>query len=410
MMSMKIDSKTVWILRKEIKSVLRSRWLLLGFIISPLFAWIFQGMFLGFIVEQAVEPETVYITLDDGGGWGQILYDAIDTQVALENANLTDNKLLLIEDLVPVERSVGQSLWDNRTASVWLWIPSNFTQILEATNHSTIHIAVNTGNFRASAAAGRLADFSADIINKIQVVRNLWIAWEVPTTAEASYGHQLAVFLVMLTSVLAPSPYVSKSFAGEREKHTLEALLVVPMSRLKILGAKLVAGLLLSSIYSAFTVVGIVLYNWLIITRATSTVPQEATAYIDLYSINLNTVPLIVFVQFLVLLCAIGIGVVISCLAKDQATAESLNNLILLVPTMVIGILGFTGSILQYGGIFGLIVLAIPFSHAIIFLNGVLSGTATPLGLLGNVAYLLGFTIVFMIIGAKLFEREAIIA
>jgi len=403
---MKIDSKTVWILRKEIKSVLRSRWLILGFIISPLFAWMFQGMFLGFIVEQAVEPETVYITLDDGG-WGQILYDAIDTQVALENANLTD-KFLIIEDLVPVEKSVGQSLWDNRTASVWLWIPSNFTEILETTNHSTIQIAVNTGNFRASAAAARLAEFSRIIINEI--VRDLWIAWEVPTTAEASYGHQLAIFLVMLTSVLAPSPYVSKSFAGEREKHTLEALLVVPMSRLKILGAKLVAGLLLSSIYSAFTVVGIVLYNWLVITRATSTVPQEAAAYIDLYSINLNTLPLIVFVQFLVLLCAIGIGVVISCLAKDQATAESLNNLILLVPTMVIGILGFTGSILQYGGIFGLIVLAIPFSHAIIFLNGVLSGTATPIGLLGNVAYLLGFTIVFMIIGAKLFEREAIIA
>ncbi|MCK5301626.1 MAG: ABC transporter permease subunit, partial [Candidatus Thorarchaeota archaeon] len=289
---MMIDSKTVWILRKEIKSVLRSRWLLLGFIISPLFAWTFQGMFLGFIVEQAVEPETVYITLDDGGGWGQILYDAIDTQVALENANLT-NKILLIEDLVLVERSDGQSLWDNRTAAVWLWIPSNFTQILEATNRSVIQIAVNTGNFRASAAAARLAEFSSAIINEIQVVRALQIAWEVPTTAEASYGHQLAIFLVMLTSVLAPSPYVSKSFAGEREKHTLEALLVVPMSRLKILGAKLVAGLLLSSIYSAFTVVGIVLYNWLVITRATSTVPQEATAYIDLYSINLNTVPLI---------------------------------------------------------------------------------------------------------------------
>ncbi|NOR38995.1 MAG: ABC transporter permease subunit, partial [Candidatus Thorarchaeota archaeon] len=326
MMSMRIDSKTVWILRKEIKTVLRSRWLLLGFIISPLFAWMFQGMFLGFIVEQAVEPETVYITLDDEGGWGQILNSSIATQVALENANLTE-KVLLIERLVPVDRSDGQSLWDNRTASVWLWIPSNFTEILETTNRSIIQIAVNTGNFRASAAAARLAEFSRFVVNEIIAVRDLRIAWEVPTTAEASYGHQLAIFLVMLTSVLAPGPYVSKSFAGERDKHTLEALLVVPISRLKILGAKLVAGLLLSSIYSAFTVVGIVLYNWLIITRATSTVPQEATAYIDLYSINLNTVPLIVFVQFLVLLCAIGIGVVISCLAKDQATAESMNNI-----------------------------------------------------------------------------------
>jgi hypothetical protein len=60
--------------------------------------------------------------------------------------------------------------------------------------------------------------------------------------------------------------------------------------------------------------------------------------------------------------------------------------------------------------VFGVFVLAIPFSHAILFLNGVLSGVATPASLLGNVAYMLAFAVVFLIIGAKLFEREAIIA
>jgi ABC-type multidrug transport system permease subunit len=82
----------------------------------------------------------------------------------------------------------------------------------------------------------------------------------------------------------------------------------------------------------------------------------------------------------------------------------------MLIPTMVIGILGFAGSISQYGGIFGFLVMLVPFSHAIVILNGILSGVATPLSLLGNISYLLGFTIVFLIIGAKLFEREAIIA
>jgi ABC-type multidrug transport system permease subunit len=116
------------------------------------------------------------------------------------------------------------------------------------------------------------------------------------------------------------------------------------------------------------------------------------------------------FCQFLVLLCAIGIGVVISCLAKDRATAESVNSMIMLIPTFVIGILGFTGSILQYGGILGGIIFAIPFSHAILFLNAVLAGTGTLIGLSINVGYMMGFTIVFLLIGAKLFEREAIIA
>jgi ABC-2 type transport system permease protein len=214
----------------------------------------------------------------------------------------------------------------------------------------------------------------------------------------------------MIISVLAPSPYVGKSFAGEREQHTLEALLVVPMSRVSILVSKLIAGLILTLVYSIFTVIGIGLYNWSILTRAGALPPAAMAFYINLYIINLETIPLIFFCQMLILLLAISIGIVISSLARDQAEAESINNLVLLVPTMVIGILGFTGSILQYGGLFGLFVLAIPFTHAILFLNGVLSGAATAVSLLGNVAYMLAFTIIFLIIGAKLFEREAIIA
>jgi ABC-2 type transport system permease protein len=393
-------TKSVWMLKKEVKSVLRSRWLILGFIISPLFAWLFQGAFLSFIVAQTTEePETVYITLQDDDAWGQTLYDQIE-------GNQSE---LLIKDLINVTPSEGQHLVENRSVSVWVVIPENFTENLEQQNRSTLSIWVNTANYRATAAAARIQNFASNVINKINIIRRVEFAYY-NVAPEATYGHQLAVFLVMITSVLAPSPYVGKSFAGEKERNTLEALLVVPLSRIKILAAKLFAGLLLTMIYSAFTVVGILVYNWSIIFRAAGLPPQPAQYYTNLYTVNIATLPLIFFCQFLVLLCAIGIGIVISCLSKDQATAESINNLVLLVPTMVIGILGFTGSVNQYGGLFGLFVLAIPFSHAIMFLNGVLSGAATPLSLLGNVAYLLVFTIVFLVIGAKLFEREAIIS
>jgi ABC-2 type transport system permease protein len=386
-------------LKKEVKSVLRSRWLILGFIISPLFAWLFQGAFLSFIVAQTTEePETVYITMQDGDEWGQRLYDNIE-------GNQSE---LLIKELINVTPSEGQKLVENRSVSVWVVIPENFTENLEQQNRSTLSIWVNTANYRATAAAARIQNFASNVIDKINVIRRVEFDYY-NVAPEATYGHQLAIFLVMITSVLAPSPYVGKSFAGEKERNTLEALLVVPLSRIKILAAKLFAGLLLTMIYSAFTIVGILVYNMSIIFRAAALPPQPAQYYTNLYTVNVATLPLIFFCQFLVLLCAIGIGVVISCLSKDQATAESINNLVLLVPTMVIGILGFTGSVNQYGGLFGLFVLAIPFSHAIMFLNGVLSGAATPLSLLGNVAYLLTFTIVFLVIGAKLFEREAII-
>ncbi|OLS20886.1 MAG: hypothetical protein ThorAB25_27620 [Candidatus Thorarchaeota archaeon AB_25] len=398
------SSKTKWLLKKEVKTVLRSRWLVLGFIISPLFAWLFQGFFLNFLFATAVDPETVYITVEDEGPLGQIIYDNFNYVYQLEKDLPMENQSLKFLDFINVSKSNGQALWDNRTAPVWILIPANFTEIFEQYNVTTMIVHVNSGSFRATAAFERIKVYAQFWMR----TTDLWVQQITPPSAEASYGHQLAIFLVMITSVMAPSPYISKSFAGERERHTLEALLVVPMSRLRILGAKLAAGLLLTMIYSTFTVVGILSYNFLVNIRGAGS--MDSTSQIGFYSVDPSTIPLIFFCQFLILLCAIGIGVVISTMAKDQATSESINNLVLLVPTMVIGILGFAGSISQMSGVFGFVIMLIPFTHAIMFLNGVLSPAPDPISLIINIVYMLSFTIVFLILGAKAFEREAIIA
>ncbi|MGD9397482.1 MAG: ABC transporter permease subunit [Candidatus Thorarchaeota archaeon] len=395
-------TKTKWLLKKEVKTVLRSRWLLLGFIISPLFAWLFQGVFLNFLFATAVEPETVYITVEDEGPWGHYIYDNFNYIYQNEKNKSIDEQQLKFVDFINVTRSEGQTLWDNRTAPVWIYIPANFTEVFEATNWTVLTIYVNSASFRASAAYERIKFYAQYWMRATE----LYVQQITPPAAEASYGHQLAIFLVMITSVMAPSPYISKSFAGERERHTLEALLVVPMSRIRILGAKLAAGLLLTMFYSTFTVVGILAYNLLVTVRGSGSIGSQ----IQFYSVEVTSIPLIFFCQFLILLCAIGIGVVISTMAKDQASSESINNLVLLVPTMVIGILGFAGSLSQLSGVFGFLVMLIPFSHAIMFLNGVLSPAPNPISLIINIVYMLGFTIVFLILGAKAFEREAIIA
>ena len=395
-------TKTKWLIKKEVKTVLRSRWLLLGFVIGPLFAWLFQGVFLNFLFATAVEPETVYITVEDEGPLGQIIYDNFNYIYQNEKDLPMENQSLKFVDFINVTRSDGQALWDNRTAPVWIYIPANFTEVFEATNWTVLTIYVNSASFRASAAYERIKFYAQYWMRATE----LYVQQITPPAAEASYGHQLAIFLVMITSVMAPSPYISKSFAGERERHTLEALLVVPMSRIRILGAKLVAGLLLTMFYSTFTVVGILAYNLLVTVRGAGSIGSQ----IEFYSVEVSSIPLIFFCQFLILLCAIGIGVVISTMAKDQASSESINNLVLLVPTMVIGILGFAGSLSQLSGIFGFLVMLIPFSHAIMFLNGVLSPAPDPISLVINIVYMLGFTIVFLILGAKAFEREAIIA
>jgi ABC-type Na+ efflux pump permease subunit len=380
--------KERWLIKKEVKSLLRSRWLILGFVISPMFAWLFQGAFISFVYDQSSgsgATSKVFFTLEDEGAMGESLF-----------RNISENQFNLnITKIINITRDEGQALIDNRTLTVWVVVPSGFTE--SYTNYTGDH------------PIGIVQMYINRSFINAQIDYRPWIRevriQEFTISPEATYGHQLAIFLIMITSVLAPAPYVSQSFAGEREKHTLEALLVVPISRIKILVAKLISGLLLTSIYMFFTVVGVLVYNWSILVRAPN--PVEAAVF----TVNVSTLPLLIFCQFLILLCSIGIGVVISCLAKDQATAESINSLTLLVPTMVIGILGFTGSINQFqGDLFGLFVQAIPFTHAVIILEGILTGSVSALSLLGNISYLLGFTLVFLIIGARLFDREAIIS
>ncbi len=366
-----------------------------------MFAWLFQGAFISFVYDQSTGTgarSKVYFTLQDDGPIAESLF-----------RNISENQFNLnITQIINITLDEGQALIDNRTLTVWVVIPEEFSDsYTNWTGHhpiGTVQIYVNTGMLRARAVSIKIKTFINAQIDYRPWVREVRIQ-EFTISPEATYGHQLAIFLIMITSVLAPAPYVSQSFAGEREKHTLEALLVVPMSRIRILIAKLISGLMLTSIYMFFTVVGVMVYNWSILARAPN--PIEAA----IFTVNIATLPLLIACQFLILLCSIGIGVVISCLAKDQATAESINSLALLVPTMVIGILGFTGSINQFqGDLFGFFVQAIPFTHAVIILEGILTGSVSLLGLMGNISYLLGFTLVFLIIGAKLFDREAIIS
>ena len=162
-----LDVKTLWMIRKEVREVSRSRWLILGFIISPMFAWMFQGVFLSFIVAQtSEEPERVFITVEDDGEWGRKLYEAIDG----------NKSNLLINPLVNITAAEGQEMIDRKTLSVWVWIPENFTQDLLATGYTTMKVWVNTANFRATAAAARIDGFARGLIELVHYLTRgkLW--------------------------------------------------------------------------------------------------------------------------------------------------------------------------------------------------------------------------------------------
>ena len=61
-----------WLLKKELRSASRARWLMLGFVLGPLLLWSFQAFIQGFIARSLVAGGlTVYITNEDEGNIGE---------------------------------------------------------------------------------------------------------------------------------------------------------------------------------------------------------------------------------------------------------------------------------------------------------------------------------------------------
>ncbi len=388
--------RTLWLVRKELVSARRSRWLILAILLGPLLAWGFQALVQGFMFRSmAAGGLTVYYTDEDEGPLGADMVQ----QMVLNNSTLQ------LGELVEISMSVGTSMVEEGNMTVWVIFPGNFTSSLESERRTTITVYVDSGSMQATGTANRVEFFIKELID---IYEQELIIEEMPVRVVANFGLLLVTFLVPILSVTAPAGFVSSSFAGERENRTLEALLALPMSRFSILLGKLYSGVALIGVYGIANCLGLVVYNELI-RQLASGFFESNPARVQEFIIDLSLIPLIIVSILLLSLCSLAIGIVVSCLAKDQRTAMSLNQWILMIPTMIVGLFSFTGGLRGLGGALGLVVRAIPFTHAILFMDGVLLYNAPLIDLAINIAYLLGSTVIFLVIGAKIFQREAII-
>ena len=382
-----------WLLKKELRSASRARWLMLGFVFGPLLMWGFQAFVQGFVARSvAAGGLTVYITNEDQG----------DSGSGLQQLIVNSSAELNLGAVVEIKSSQGLSMVEEGNLTVWVVIPPDFTSNLTTEQETTLIVYVDSGSMLASGTAHRIEMFAKSVIDVYQ--QELHID-EKAIREEVTIGLMLVTFLIPFVTVLAPGPFVAESFAGERERKTLEALIALPMSRLAILFGKFLSALVLVAIYGVSTIFGMVLYNEMIRVL----VGESAAVMVTEYTISLSVMPMIAVSVALLSLCAIAIGIVISCVAKDQKTAASYIQMVLMVPTMLVGVLALTGSLQTLSGVLGIVVKIIPFSHAILFMNGVLVYEAPLIDLIINIAYLLGATIVFLAIGAKLFQRETLI-
>ena len=249
--------------------------------------------------------------------------------------------------------------------------------------------------------------FTVSTIEKTIHVNHTAIAIEGEESA-FSFGIGLMAFFGAMLAAQAPGPFINNSFAGEREKKTMESLLVLPISRFHILLGKLIAGMVLLILFAVMNFVGVMVFSVLV---------GMASAFLAFES-SLTLYVLVAVTMFLLAFVNVGIGISTASLAKDVRTAESLFA-VLTIGSMAVGAIAMVGGLpeLVLGDI-GVILYLVPWTNGIaLLMKGAFPLTFASATLTGNMAtdmlfhlgYLVVFIFICLFIASKIFDRESIL-
>ena len=317
------------------------------------------------------------------------------------------------------EEARGLVLSDN--VSPIVVIPENFTEWINSYNGSNIPALVyilfqpnhqtfgNTVQFEIWQITSQ-PPYTVYTVIKASTANMIVVTYEGEEEAANPLTTGFLSYILILLTVMAPAPFVSASFAGEREKRTLEALIALPIRKFDILSAKLLAGMVLIGIFAFFNLIGIFIYDFLM-----KKVAEQAGSDLAFgFDLSFQTIISILGMITLSAFIAIGIGISIASLTKDSRTSETAYMAIMMAPALIIGMMSLLGLLPNKWSLLHLI----PWTHAIQVMNkGMFPGTYTHLTLTGSVlldivvhlAFLLFYVILSIFIASKIFGRESIL-
>ena len=423
------------LVKQELQSARRTRYVIFTFVLMPLFMWGMQGglqAFMGITVTSSQQGETIYVVNYDSGNsthnLGQLFLDRLVLQSNLNDSILTGSTInstaynhLSYTELYNRSHEPG-------TASAYtplIIIPNNFTAHYNLENSSYIQMYTMPGGLLGSsmlqAAVYSIVSqppFTEVTIHKSVALWTSTIVFKGEEGASTGFGMGFIGMISIMIAVMAPAPFVATSFAGEREKKTMESLLALPISRFNILFSKVLAGMVLISIFTLMNIVGLLLFST-IIGFVSSNVGADAYASVFAIEASVQLIVLVSAMMFLSAFVAIGIGISIASLTKDVRSAESMYQMFMMLPAIAVGMVGMFGGIPEqaFGGA-GVVLYIIPWSHALAILNkGLYPKTyesvcltgSIPLDLAIHFGYLIVLILVFLFIASKIFERESIL-
>ena len=438
-----------YVIKQELRSASRSRYIVISFIFLPIFMWGLQGgiqLLAGNTITSTTSNLTIYVTNEDPNNVtivqdftlpfnfdGYTAGTNITTNTSLHlskylveyikfTADYNNYSLIYhakIIDKVPI--STLQGLKDKGKVDYWIDINSSFSNLYNTYGISAINLQylqkTIVGPAPVQLAVNQILSRNPFSVVEVKKHAALYSS-EIFLPGESSNSNQtyaigFAGFIGILLAVLIPAPFVSTSIAGEREKKTLESLLALPISRNGILMGKLLAGMVLVGVMSLVNIIGMELY-----VRMTSEIEINAESPLA-FDITPTTIIAITLAMSLSAFIAIGLGISIVSFAKDVRTSESLYQFVLMVPAMLVGLGTMLIGVPENMGGAALLLYIIPFTHSAAIFQKMLRPTyynensLLGYGVVGDLTFHLAYLIVTILlvlfIASKAFDREGII-
>lgn len=225
-----------------------------------------------------------------------------------------------------------------RDEDVILRIPAEFAQQWRDGRAATVELIVDRSQQKAEQAVGRverlLAEYSAQtaslrlVLRGIspEVVQPVLIADVDQSTPQSRGGMLLSMlpYLLILTVFAGGNYLATDATAGERERQSLEPLLINPVSRGQIMGGKLIATF-------AFAVVSLAI-SLVAFSLTAKLVPVEKIGMV----VKMGPVECAMLFLVVAPLGLIGAGLLtsVSAFAKGFREAQTYNTLLIILPAI----------------------------------------------------------------------------
>lgn len=403
---------TIW--KKELVDTIRDKRTFASTVLLPLLLMpaLFVGIskFSTWQIKQLSDKEITVATTPALGALG----DFITTQDPKIKFDVTESSLA---DEVRSKR-----------AEAALDVPADWAQRLAAGEATDVTIITNSTNQNGSAATGRLTT-TLTAFNQTQAIGRLTQAGlspsiltsltpkmqDVATAQEQAgfgMGYILPLFIIMW-AVTGGQTIAIDSSAGERERKTIESLLLAPVSRFTLVAGKFLAVAtcaFLSVIISIASMTWASKYMSEMINSSSSglNLGTTSTASVSNFNMNFNldarTIGILLFMSVILVALFSALNLSVSIFAKNYKEAQSYIGpmyLVVILPVVLVNTLPTAGDHLW--------VYAIPIVNAVVLFKEVLVGQILWAHIGLTTVTLLATSLLAMWGAARIYRREDVI-